>query len=284
MENVDFKVAFWGVRGSRPVSGPHTVLFGGNTPCVQIQIGERLLIMDAGTGICNLGNQLMKKKGKIKGEIFITHTHWDHIQGFPFFTPAFIKNNHFVLYGQSKMNLTFANLMRGQMLYPHFPVSLEQMGATIEFYEVYSGEEIDLDDGIVVKTAHNNHPGGSISYRLEHGGRACCYITDTEHYSCLDNNLRDIINGADLVIYDTNFTDEEYVGQESYTSKIGWGHSTWQEGVKLMQAAGARKLVLFHHATHRTDNDLAEIERKAQKQYPNCVAAREGMVISLPVY
>lgn len=281
MGDSDIKVTFWGVRGSRPVPGPSTVKYGGNTPCVQIQIGERLFIMDAGTGICNLGQQLIKDNNQIRGEIFITHTHWDHIQGFPFFTPAFIRGNHFVLYGQNKMNLTFANLMRGQMLYPHFPVSLERMGASFDFREVNSGEEIDLGDGIKLRTVHNNHPGDSIAYRLEHGKRACCYITDTEHYSCIDFNLKSFIDGADLVIYDTNFTDDEYMGQDGYNSKIGWGHSTWQEGIKLVQAAGARKLVLFHHATHRTDEDMEEIERKAQERFSDCVAAREGMVISL---
>lgn len=278
----DIIVTFWGVRGSRPVPGPLTLKYGGNTPCVQVQIGKRLFILDAGTGICNLGQHLMQGKDKIKGEIFITHTHWDHIQGFPYFTPAFIKGNHFVLYGQNKANQSFANLMRGQMQYPYFPVALEQMGADIEFREVKSGEEIDLGDGIKVKTMRNNHPGDSISYRLENERAACCYVTDTEHYVSVDANLLNFIKDADLVIYDANFTDEEYVGENGFNSKIGWGHSTWREGVKLALRARVRTLVLFHHATHRRDEDLAKIERQAQEIFPGCIAAREGMAISLP--
>lgn len=281
MKKSDFKIIFWGVRGSRSVPGPYTLKFGGNTPCVQILIGERLFILDAGTGICNLGMQLLQSGSKISGDIFITHTHWDHIQGFPFFAPAFIKGNHFILYGESKMNLDFPNLMRGQMMHPHFPVSLDKMGAKIDFREVTSGETIDLGDNITLKTIHNNHPGDCLSYRLEHEGQACCYVTDTEHYSCIDYNLKKFIQGADVVIYDTNFTDDEYAGYEGFLPKIGWGHSTWQEGIKLVQAAGARELILFHHATHRTDNDLENIERRAQERFQNCFAAREGMVITI---
>lgn len=278
----DLVVTFWGVRGSRPVPGPFTLKYGGNTPCVQIQVGERLFIMDAGTGICNLGQHLAQVKGKIVGEIFITHTHWDHIQGFPYFTPAFIKGNKFVLYGQSKYQQTFGDLMRAQMVYPHFPVALEEMGADIEFREVESGEEINLGDGIKVKTMRNNHPGGSISYRLENARAACCYVTDTEHSAHVDNNLLRFIEKADMVIYDANYTDEEYTGENGFNSKIGWGHSTWREGVKLCLRAGVRQLVLFHHATHRTDEDLDRIERQAQESFPACIAAREGMVIPLP--
>lgn len=281
MKDIAFDVNFWGVRGSLPVPGPQTLKYGGNTPCIQVQIGERLLILDAGTGIYHLGRHLMTKGSNISGEIFITHTHWDHIQGFPFFVPAFIKGNKFTIYGQGKMNLNIANLMRGQMMHPHFPVSLDQMAAHIEFRDIDSGEQLDLGDGITVRTVHNNHPNGSISYRLEHCGRACCYVTDTEHYSCIDPNLKHFIQGADLVIYDTNFTDEEYEGYEGFPAKVGWGHSTWQEGIKLVQAAGAKKLVLFHHAVHRSDNEMEEIERQAQERYQDCIAAREGMVISL---
>lgn len=281
MQNTNFIITFWGVRGSLPVPGPNTIKYGGNTPCIQVKIGGRLLILDAGTGLYNLGGYLVRKGGAVSGDIFITHTHWDHIQGFPFFAPAFVKGNRFTIYGQGKMNLNIANLMRGQMMHPHFPVTLDQMSADIEFCDIGSGEELDLGDGITVKTAHNNHPNGSLSYRLEHGGRACCYVTDTEHYSCVDPNLKNLVRGADLVIYDTNFTDEEYAGCEGSPARVGWGHSTWQEGIKLVQAAGAKKLVLFHHAIYRTDRDMDEIERLAQERYRDCVAAREGMVIAL---
>lgn len=276
-----FMVTFWGVRGSLPVPGPYTIKYGGNTSCVQIQIGERLFIMDAGTGIHSLGQALVKKGSTINGDIFITHTHWDHIQGFPFFAPAFIKGNRFNLYGQSKVNLNFSDLMKGQMCYEHFPVSLEQMGAEIVMHELQSGMEIDLGDGITVKCFNSNHPGGCLCYRLDHAGRSCCYMSDTEHYQELNQDLVNFVCGADLVIYDANYTDAEYYGKEGQPPRIGWGHSTWQEGVKLMQAAGAKKLILFHHSNVHTDADMDSIEREAREQYANLIAAREGMVIAI---
>jgi len=279
MPDKKFMVTFWGVRGSLPVPGLNTIKYGGNTSCVQIQIGERLFIMDAGTGIHSLGQALVKKGKPIHGDIFITHTHWDHIQGFPFFTPAFIKGNQFNLYGQSKVNLNFGDLMRGQMMYEHFPVSLEQMGASIEMHELQSGMEIDLGDDITVQTMDSNHPGGCLCYRLNHAGRSCCYMSDTEHYPELDQKTVDFISGADVVIYDATYTNDEYYGLGGQSPLIGYGHSTWQEGVKLMQAGGAKKLILFHHANFHTDADMDFIEREARENYSNLIAAREGMVI-----
>lgn len=275
MKKSDFEVTFWGVRGSLPVPGPHTVKYGGNTSCVQVQISNRLFILDAGTGIFHLGQHLMKTRKNVRGDIFITHTHWDHIQGFPFFSPAFIKGNHFTLYGQTKVNSTFADLMKGQMTYQHFPVSLGEMGSTIEFHELDSGIELDLGDDILLNTIHTNHPNGSLAYRLNYKGRSCCYITDTEHYSCVDPKLKNFVKDADLVIYDSNYTDEEY------PQFVGYGHSTWQEAVKLMAASGAKKLVLFHHDKGRSDDEMEKVENQARERFPNCIAAREGLVIPL---
>lgn len=281
MAITNFQVSFWGVRGSLPVPGPDTVHYGGNTSCVQVQIGDRLFILDAGTGIYKLGQFLINKSPLVNGDIFITHTHWDHIQGFPFFAPAFIAGNHFTLHGQSKVNQTFADLMKGQMMYEHFPVNLDQMGATIEFEELRDGVCLDLHDNITVKTIENNHPGGCLSYRFDYGGLSCCYITDTEHYPEPDNRLINFASGADLVIYDSNFTDEEYTGTDKMSSRAGWGHSTWQEGIKLARNAQSKKLILFHHANYRNDYDMRKIELEAQRHYPNLLAAREGMTINL---
>ena len=277
--NDTMKITFWGVRGSRPVPGKDTLIFGGNTPCVSLEIDDKLLIFDSGTGICNLGNKLVQDKETVKAHIFISHTHWDHIQGFPFFTPAFIKGNEFVVYGQNKINLNFANLMKNQMIFPHFPVQLEQMAAKIAFVEVDSGVEISIEEGITVKTLHGNHPGGCLYYRVEYKGKSCCYISDGEHYSCVDNFLKSFIEKTDIVIYDANFTDSEYEGTDGYNTKIGWGHSTWQEGIKLVKAAEANKLVLFHHASHRTDEEMFKIEAQAINEYSNTIAAREGNII-----
>lgn len=277
--NNSMKITFWGVRGSRPVPGKDTLIFGGNTPCVSLEIDGKLLIFDSGTGICNLSNKLIQDKKPVKAHIFISHTHWDHIQGFPFFTPAFIKGNEFILYGQNKTNLNFANLMKNQMVFPHFPVQLEQMAAKITFVEVDSGDEIHIAEDITVETIHGNHPGGCLYYRVNYKGKSCCYISDVEHYSCVDNFLKSFIKKSDIVIYDTNFTDSEYEGTDGYSTKIGWGHSTWQEGIKLVKAAGADKLILFHHASHRTDEEMLKIETEAKSQYSNSTAAREGDVI-----
>ncbi|MDD2621402.1 MAG: MBL fold metallo-hydrolase [Syntrophomonadaceae bacterium] len=275
MKKSDFEITFWGVRGSLPVPGPSTVKYGGNTSCVQVQINKRLFILDAGTGIFHLGQHLLKTRKNVSGDIFITHTHWDHIQGFPFFAPAFIRGNHFTLYGQTKVNSTFADLMKGQMTYQHFPVSLGEMGSTIDFHELDTGIEVDLGDGISLNTIHTNHPNGSLAYRLNYKGRSCCYITDTEHYSCVDPKLKNFVKDADLVIYDSNYTDEEY------PQFVGYGHSTWQEAIKLMKAADAKKLVLFHHDKGRNDEEMEKVENQARASYPNCIAAREGLVIPL---
>lgn len=281
MSKPDFKVVFWGVRGSIPVPGTHTVRYGGNTSCVQIQIGSRLLIMDAGTGIHRLGQELLKGNQPITGDIFISHTHWDHIQGFPFFAPAFIKGNRFNLYGQSKVNLNFGDLMRGQMMYEHFPVSLEQMGATITMNELVSGLTLDLGDSIQITTQESNHPGGCLCYRIDHAGRSCCYMTDMEHSPQTDQAMTEFAANADLLIYDANFTDDEYYGHGDLPSRIGWGHSTWQAGIKLLHAANAKQLILFHHSNFHNDNDMDLIEESARSLYENLIAAREGMVITL---
>lgn len=283
MAKEDYTVTFWGVRGSRPVPGPQTIKYGGNTPCVQVQIGEKLIILDAGTGICNLGDKLQQMNAgrPITGDIFITHTHWDHIQGFPFFIPAFQNGNAFSLHGAGTMDLTFANLMRGQMIFPHFPIQLEEMASHIDFLELTPGETVKLGEEITVQTFQNNHPNGGLSFRIEHAGIACCYVTDTEHAPDFDELLINFIKDADLVIYDANYTDDEYLGNHGKPNRIGWGHSTWQAGIRLVQAAKAQRLALFHHDTRRSDDELADIEQQAQEIFPNCFAAREGMVIAL---
>ena len=270
------KITFWGVRGSRPVPGKETNIYGGNTPCVTVEAGDALIILDSGTGICNLGSYLIETRKRVKAHIFITHTHWDHIQGFPFFTPAYLPGNEFSLYGQGKIDLTFSRLMNGQMVFPHFPVQLDQMKANIHLTDISSGERIEIEEGVFVSTIHNNHPGGCLSYRVDYDGRSCCYLTDTEHYSCIDAYLKELAAGSDAIIYDSNFSDAEYEGTNGYNTKIGWGHSTWQEGIKLARAAGVSQLILFHHATHRTDKELSQIEKEAKNLFKKCLAAREG--------
>ena len=277
-----FKIKFWGVRGSRPIPGKDTLKVGGNTPCVSVEIDDTLLILDSGTGICNLAEELMKSNNKLQAHIFITHTHWDHIQGFPFFTPAFIKGNEFMLYGQNKLTNTFSDLMRGQMVYEHYPVQFADMAASLSFIEVKQKSEIRVSQDIIVRTEKNNHPGGGLSYRIEYKGDiACCYVTDVEHGSSINPDLKSFIDKSDIVIYDTSYTDEEYAGINGHQSKVGWGHSTWQEGIKLMEAADAKDLYLFHHATYRTDKDIRRIHKEAKKRYDKCFVASEGLTVEI---
>jgi phosphoribosyl 1,2-cyclic phosphodiesterase len=271
----NFTITFWGVRGSRPVPGSQTVVYGGNTSCVEVRIGSRLIILDAGTGIVNLGARLAQESGKLSGDILITHAHWDHIQGFPFFAPAYNKQNRFRIYGVKEGERSFESLLKSTMAAPHFPIPLEKMGADIRFQELSPAQGIDLGDGITVQTAANNHPDGGISYRIQYGNKSCCYMTDTEHGSPADQGLRELCRGADLVIYDAHFTDEEY---DRYR---GWGHSTWQEGLNLVQEADAGRLLLFHHNPERNDQQMAQLEEMLSCDYPQISVAREGMVIEL---
>lgn len=281
MHEKKLKITFWGVRGSRPVPGKETYVYGGNTPCVTVEAGETLIILDAGTGICNLGNYLVETGKKLKAHIFITHTHWDHIHGFPFFTPAYLPTNELYLYGPNNLDCSFADLMRGQMIFPHFPVRFEELKANIHLNDIFSDDRLEIEEGLFISTAQNNHPGGCLSYRIDYGDRSCCYLSDTEHYSCIDAYLKNLAEGADLIIYDSNFTDAEYEGTSGYNTKIGWGHSTWQEGIKLARASGVFQLILFHHATHRTDEELSQIEKEAKVFFKNCQAAAEGKSIIL---
>lgn len=278
-----FTVHFWGVRGSIACPGPETVRYGGNTPCVEIRVGNKRLIFDGGTGLRVLGQQLLSQM-PVEAYMFFTHSHWDHIQGFPFFTPAFIKGNKFHVYGAVAPNgATIKQRLNDQMLHPNFPVPLQIMGAQLDFNDLEVGQTVRLGD-VKIENALLNHPGESVGYRINWQGHAVAYITDTEHFSDrLDANVQKLAHQADVMIYDATYTDEEYHSPSS--GKKGWGHSTWQEAVKAAKAAGVKTLVIFHHDPLHNDDFLDRVGEQVKQQFPNSMMAREGesIVIIPPV-
>ena len=274
-----FQIKFWGVRGSIPCPGRETVRYGGNTPCIEMLVGKERLIFDAGTGLRLLGQSMLKEM-PVVGHLFFTHTHWDHIQGFPFFTPAFMKDNIFHIYGVPAPNgSTIKQRLHDQMLHPNFPVPLQIMQSGLQFYDLKVGEAISLDE-VSIETGQLNHPGESIGYRVNWQDRSVALITDTEHFSDrLDQTVLHLARQADVLIIDATYTDAEYY--ESGNSKIGWGHSTWQEAVKVAKAAEVKQLVLFHHDPCHTDDDLDAIAAAAILEFPSTIVAREGLIINL---
>ena len=280
------RITFWGVRGSIPSPGPHTAEIGGNTSCVEVRAGKEILIFDAGTGLRMLGKKLVKEM-PITAHLFFSHVHWDHIQGFPFFDPAFVAGNKIHLYGGNIVSRTLEETLAGQMDHPSFPVHLSQMGATMQFHDLTDGHVTEIGEGkpedrVRVSVGPGNHPNGVWAFRVEHGGRAMVYATDTEHYAEVDPNLVALAKGVDVLVYDSQYTPEEYAGTAgSGGSKKGWGHSTYAEAAKLAGAAGAKQLVLYHHDPMQSDAAVREKERRARELHANTLAAYEGLSIEL---
>jgi phosphoribosyl 1,2-cyclic phosphodiesterase len=216
----------------------------------------------------------------VKASMFFTHSHWDHIQGFPFFVPAFIKNNRFHIHGAIAPNgATIEQRLNDQMLHPNFPVPLQIMGAQLEFHDIKIGEVVQIGE-VKVENALLNHPGEAVGYRVSWRGYVAAYITDTEHFpDRLDENVLELARDADVMIYDATYTDDEYNSPTS--SKVGWGHSTWQEAVKVAKAANVKRLVIFHHDPLHNDDFLDRMGEQAAQQFPNSLMAREGLSIQL---
>jgi len=276
------RIKMWGVRGSIPAPGPDTVEFGGNTSCYEVRAGDALLILDGGTGLRLLGQSLLSSM-PLEAWMFFSHTHWDHIQGFPFFTPAFVRGNKIHLHGGINVSRTLEETLAGQMDFPSFPVHLSEMGATLSFRDLDEGEEVFVGpkNDVRVVSARGNHPGGVFAFRIEHKGKSVVYITDSEHYSIVDPKLLALARGADVIIFDAMYTPEEYAGRVGGMPKTGWGHATFVAGCELAMAAGAKRLVLHHHDPVQTDAMVREKERRAREIFPATEAAREGTVIDL---
>jgi phosphoribosyl 1,2-cyclic phosphodiesterase len=271
----DFQVRFWGVRGSIAAPGPATARYGGNTSSLEVRCGERLLLLDAGTGMRELGIGLVKE-APVDADLYFTHTHFDHVCGLPFFKPFFQPQNRFRLWaGHLGGGTTLARVLREFMIAPLFPVPPEVFKATMEYRDFKPGETLPSAPGIAVKTRALNHPDGAVGYRIEYAGKAFAYITDTEHVpGTPDKNVLALMDNADIAVYDSMYTDEEYA-----QSFVGWGHSTWQEGVRLARRAGVKKLVIFHHDPEHDDARLDAIAREAEAALPGTVLAREGLVL-----
>ena len=275
-----FTVHFWGVRGSIACPGSETVRYGGNTPCVEMRVGSERLIFDGGTGLRVLGQSLLAQM-PVTGHLFFSHYHWDHIQGFPFFVPAFIKINTFYIYGTiAPDGSTVQHRLNDQMLHPNFPVPLQIMGADLKFVDINVGKSIKISDDIIVETALLNHPGEAVGYRVNWRNYAAAYVSDTEHFpDRLDENVLFLARNADVLIYDATYSDEQYHSEK--TSKVGWGHSTWQEAVKVAKAANVKRLVIFHHDPLHNDDSMDKTGEQVAEQFPNSLIAREGLSIQL---
>jgi phosphoribosyl 1,2-cyclic phosphodiesterase len=271
----DVSIRFWGVRGSIACPGPETVRYGGNTSCVEIRCGDRLVIMDGGTGLREFGNELLKDGGTIEADLFYSHTHFDHICGLPFFAPCYARGNKINLWaGHLVPENQLETVLCGMMMAPLFPVPMALLNPQVSFNDFTCGETLTPHPGIVLKTAPLNHPNRATGYRVEYGGKAIAYITDTEHRTDgLDQNILGLVDGADMMIYDSTYTDAEY------PSHVDWGHSTWQEGVRLANAAKVETLVVFHHDPSHDDAFMDRVATEAAVLRPGTVVAREGMVL-----
>lgn len=264
------------MRGSIPSPGPDTSKFGGNTPCVEIRAGGQHLIFDLGTGVRELG---AAAKSPLDAHIFVSHYHYDHLQGLPFFGPIFDPRARFTVRGPTRNGRSVKQVLSEQMQPPFFPVTAEMVfKAQLEYHAFEAGDRVHLGE-VLVTAIEANHPGGNLAYRIDYRGRSIIYATDHEHGE-RDGQLIEFSRGADLIIYDAMYTDDEYSGRVG-SSKVGWGHSTWQSGVRIAKQAKVKSLVLFHHEPTRTDEALEALVRDVKKHFKKVLAAKEGLIIKL---
>ena len=278
------RIRFWGVRGSVPVSGPHVVRYGGNTSCVEVGLSSRnQVIFDAGTGIRELGKFLLSKRLDWGGRIFLSHHHWDHIQGLPFFGPAYVPGNEFTILGPAHPEVDLQKIVSDQMESVYFPINMNHLSAKIKFQSL-AEDEYDMDR-FSLKTLLVNHPGLALAYRLTYNGRSLVYVPDNEIPLGSDDHLREravqFVSGADLLIHDAQYTDEEY------PAHARWGHSPWREALRLAVDGQVKRLVLFHHDPDHTDEFLdqaletcREVLNKGGSDVA-CDMAQEGVEIEI---
>jgi len=276
------KLSFWGVRGSTPTVDPATWRFGGNTPCLDLLAPDGTqFILDCGTGLRMLGNRWGADNSVLPAEthIFVTHYHWDHIQGLPFFAPLYLEKNEFQFYSFRSKFLgrdSLRQVFETQMALPYFPVDFSTMSAKRKFRELEGGESFQVGENTVT-ARWLNHPQGCLGFRIDTPAGTVAYATDNEPGDpALEKSLRELAAGADIFINDAQYTPAQLA-----TTRKGWGHSSWKEGVNIARAVGAKTLVLFHHDPDSTDRIVDGILRDAREEFDSVFAASEGMVITL---
>lgn len=304
------KIRFWGVRGSIPCPGPSTQKYGGNGACIELRVGDqgRLIIIDAGSGIRLLGNSLMQNdlpKGPIRADLFLSHTHWDHIMGFPYFVPIYIPGTKLRVFGPvSFEDETLEEVVGGQMKYRYFPVNMGELRSEIEYKRLKEEVGQDYGDGLIVTTKFLNHPITALGYRFEFQGKSFCtcydfepfrnlFITDPAHPDydegmayegeevAREQNqaMEEFFAGADLLVHDSQYTEDEY------KTRIGWGHSSYEYAIAAAGRAGVKKLALFHHDPDRTDQQIDEMAKvyceSGRYGELEVFFAREGHVVEL---
>jgi len=273
MSDAEVNFKFWGVRGSLPSPGKDTNIYGGDTPCLEITTPKSRIILDCGSGMRRLGNALMENPDDRETFILLTHPHFDHVCGLPFFTPIFIPGQHFRIGAAEPHDMRM--LMPRLFCRPFFPVEEAMLGSDIDYFQPAPHGEAMLNDEIKLTTRPLNHPGGCTGYRIEAYGVTIAYCSDTEHVDGeTDQNVLDLMQGADLAVYDSSYTSQEY------PNHVGWGHSTPNEGIRLAELAGAKRLALFHHNPTRTDTQMAAIEANAKEQFAGAFAARDGLELT----
>ncbi len=303
-----FKIKFWGVRGSYPVSGADTTKIGGNTSCVEIRINGKLIIIDAGTGIIKLGNELVKEsikeKKSIVATILFSHMHHDHNQGFPFFKPAYIGSSILYLFGPKFFQEDMEEVLARAMLPPFFPVELSELNSARIIRSINDSEIIIMkpgsdshpqifnkyrddydinDDDIEIEILKGYaHPkGGIIFYKIKYKNKSVVYASDTEGYLWGDQKLIEFSKNCDILIHDVQFTAQEYRGEETGISKQGYGHSTPEMAIDIVKKSNAKKLVLFHHDPEHSDSKVKSVEKACQRSYSDSIAAYEGLELTL---
>lgn len=272
-----FELTVWGARGSIPAPAAANQIYGSDTSCVELRCGDRLIFLDAGTGIVTAGRKLYEERVS-DFDILFTHCHLDHIMGLPFLIPLYKDHVSARIFAGHFLDdtTTCQAMVEGFMCPPYFPVKPKQFAAKIDYRDFRPPQPLDLGDGILVKTFRLDHPNGAVGYRVEYDGRAICYITDTEHRpGTLDPALVEFIAGAEVMIYDSTYIDADF---ERF---VGFGHSTWQQGVRLCRAAKVSQLLIYHHDVSRTDDWLEELAAEAAAEFPGAHVARTGLTIAV---